>query len=69
MVRTVVIRAVSKAFQSVEFQKAVEQAVKKCVAEPHIVRAVIARKIDDSAFTVPRAKFFKHEGEKAPSKR
>lgn len=58
-------RAVTKEFESAVFQTALKQSVCKCVAKLHSVDPIAAREIDEISFTVPVARFNKHEVEKS----
>lgn len=61
VIRTVVSRAATMAFQSSAFQTAVKRAVQKFMTKPHVVNDVATRTIDARAFTVPVVKFVKNE--------
>lgn len=64
VLQAVLNSAVSKAFQSVFVQTAVDHAVQKSVTELHGVDTVTRRNIDAPTSTVRLAKFNKHKIEK-----
>lgn len=53
VVRAVFSQSGGKAIPSSAFQPAVERAVQKCLAEPHVVSEVWTSTIDAKAFAVP----------------
>lgn len=62
--RAVVNRSISKTLQSSTLQTAVELAVHKCLAEPHVINDVVIRTIDLRALTVSVTRFVKNKVER-----
>lgn len=64
VVQTVVNRSVAKVFQGSGFQTDMKEAVRKCVAKPHVFIDVATCTIDDPALTVSVVKVKKNEDER-----
>lgn len=64
VIRSVLNRDQTKAFQSATFYTAVEKAVHKCISKYQSVDAVTTRMIGAPASTVSVVKFIKHDVEK-----
>lgn len=52
MMGTVLNRTFANTFKSSDFQAAVEQAIRKHMARPHVLESVVTQTVDASAFIV-----------------